>query len=101
MLIDELIKAKMGNIAASDKIIEHYNYFIYYIMNEYEIINKVDCYDAVVERILKSFYKFDIQSHTFLILVVFINREGQQIYSLSQMNIEKYTTVLIKNAGVI
>ena len=60
MLIDKLIKAKMGNIAASDKIIEHYNYFIYYIMNEYEIINKVDCYDAVVERILKSFYKFDI-----------------------------------------
>ena len=29
-------------------------------MNEYEIGNKADCYDAVIERILKSFYKFDI-----------------------------------------
>jgi hypothetical protein len=55
-----LLKQKNGNIDASDKIIEHYNYFIYYVMNEYEITNKVDCYDAVVERILKSFYKFDI-----------------------------------------
>ncbi len=59
-LLMNLLKQKNGNIDASDKIIEHYNYFIYYVMNEYEITNKVDCYDAVVERILKSFYKFDI-----------------------------------------
>lgn len=60
MLIDELIKAKDGNIQAAQKIVEHYNYFIYYLMNEYEITNKADCYDAVVERMLKSFYKFKI-----------------------------------------
>lgn len=60
MIIDELIKAKQGDISSSNKIIEHYNYFIYYLMNEYGINNKEDCYDLVIERLLKSFYKFDI-----------------------------------------
>lgn len=60
VVIEELIKAKNGNMASANKIIKHYEGFIYYLMNEYEIINKADCYDVVVERILKSFYKFDI-----------------------------------------
>ena len=59
-MIDELIKAKNGDMMAADKIIAHYNGLIHYLMNEYEIGNKADCYDAVIERILKRFYKFDI-----------------------------------------
>ena len=60
MLIDELIKAKKGDVDASYRIVNHYNQFIYYIINKYEITDKKDCYDAVVEKILKSFYKFNI-----------------------------------------
>lgn len=60
MLIDDLIKVKQGDIMAANRIIEHYKGFIYYEMKEYQITNKKDCYDAVIERILKSFYKFDI-----------------------------------------
>lgn len=63
-MIDELIKAKSGDITAADKIIAHYRGLIYYLMNEYEIDNKADCYDVVIERILKSFYEFEIKTHT-------------------------------------
>lgn len=60
MLIDDLIKAKNGDYMAANNILKHYRHLIYYMMEKYEITNKEDCYDVVIERILKSFYKFDI-----------------------------------------
>ena len=38
MIIDELIQAQKGSQEAADKIIKHYQYFIYYLMKEYHII---------------------------------------------------------------
>ena len=59
-MIDELINAKNGDIIATNKIILHYEHYIYYLINEYEINDKDGCYDLVVERILKSIHKFVI-----------------------------------------
>lgn len=60
MLIDNLIKAKNGDCVAANNILKHYRHLIHYMMEKYEITNKEDCYDVVIERILKSFYKFNI-----------------------------------------
>ena len=61
MIIDELVMAQNGNQTAADNIIKHYNYFIYYLMREYNIDNKMDCYDYVTERMLKAICRFDIK----------------------------------------
>lgn len=63
MIIDELMQVQKGSQEAADKIIKHYQYFIYYLMKEYGILDKLDCYDYVTERMLKSFYKFDVKQN--------------------------------------
>ena len=59
-IIKSLEKAKMGDTASVNEIIKHYEYFIYYEMQKYNITDLATCYDCVISNILKSIYKFEI-----------------------------------------
>lgn len=62
MLIEELEKLKNGDKTAANRIIKHYEYFIYYLIKKFQITDEKECYDCVVERMLKSFYKFNAKN---------------------------------------
>jgi hypothetical protein len=59
-VIELLEKAKKGDAASVNEIIKHYEYFIYYEMQKYNIMDMTTCYDCVESNILKAIYKFEI-----------------------------------------
>lgn len=59
-IIELLEKAKTGDTASVNEIIKHYEYFIYYEMQKYNIMDLATCYDCVISNILKAIYKFKI-----------------------------------------
>lgn len=50
----EILLAKDGEKIATDKIINHYKKYIYYMINRYEINDKNTCYDEVIARLLNA-----------------------------------------------
>lgn len=50
----EIILAKDGDVIANENIIKHYNKYINYMMNKYEIVDRESCYDEVRRNILKA-----------------------------------------------
>ena len=50
----ETLLAKNEDKKATDKIINHYKKYIYYMINRYEINDKNTCYDEVVARLLNA-----------------------------------------------
>lgn len=62
MIIENLIKAKNGNTNAIEEIIKHYDKYIYFLINKYQIQDQEECYDFVIEKVWKSIDKFEINS---------------------------------------
>lgn len=50
----EILLAKDGDKIATDKIINYYKKYIYYMISRYEINDKNTCYDEVVARLLNA-----------------------------------------------
>lgn len=53
-IIKLLTDAKDGNTTSIDAIIKHYDRFIHYELNKYNIQDKVTCYEDVKANILKA-----------------------------------------------
>ena len=49
-----------GDVEATNRVISNYERFVCFTMNKYYIENKSECYETVVERILRSIFKFPI-----------------------------------------
>lgn len=56
----EILLAKAGDTIANENIIKHYNKYITFMMNRYEIIDKKSCYDEIRKNILKAIQKIKI-----------------------------------------
>lgn len=56
----EILLAKDGDTIANENIIKHYNKYITFMMNRYEIIDKESCYDEIRKNILKAIQKIKI-----------------------------------------
>lgn len=52
---------KEGKQEAVDNMIYRYKNYIYYEMHQYNIINREECYDCVIERMLWALYKFQLE----------------------------------------
>lgn len=50
----EILLAKDEDKIATDKIINYYKKYIYYMINRYEINDKNTCYDEVISKILNA-----------------------------------------------
>lgn len=56
----EILLAKDGDTMANENIINHYNKYITFMMNRYEIIDKESCYDEIRKNILKAIQKIKV-----------------------------------------
>ena len=56
----EILLAKDGDTNANENIIKHYNKYITFMMNRYEIVDKESCYDEIRKDILKAIQKIKI-----------------------------------------
>lgn len=59
-IIEMLKDAKDGNTTSIDALIKHYDRFIHYELNKYNIQDKITCYEDVKANILKAIYLFKI-----------------------------------------
>ena len=50
----EILLAKDGDKIATDKIINYYKKYIYYMISRYEINDKNTCYEEVIAKILNA-----------------------------------------------
>lgn len=60
-IIKSLIAAKEGNPDSINAIIKHYEKFIYFDLNKYNIQDKSTCYENIKSNIMKAIYLFKIQ----------------------------------------
>ena len=61
MDIIELLKdAQKGNIVSINAIIKHYERFIYYELNKYNMQDKITCYEDIKADIVRAIYLFKI-----------------------------------------
>ncbi len=61
MIIENLIKAKNGSSSATEDILKDYDKYIYFLINKYQVQDKEECYDFVIEKVWKSICKFEIR----------------------------------------
>lgn len=59
-IIESLKKSKNGDIESVELIINAYKDYIYYQMVQYNIKDKITCYEEVRSRIIRAIFLFKI-----------------------------------------